>query len=66
MAVAEVLGRQRIQLGNVLMQHCLGQVIDGFCHVLVRGRWAGCDVAAEQAQKTNQHLCFFHEGSLLL
>ncbi|MNP55476.1 hypothetical protein D3C76_1501290 [compost metagenome] len=66
MAVGEVLGGQRLQFSNVLVQHRLGQVVDGLRHVLVPGSRCGGHVAAEQAQKTDQHFCFFHVVSLLL
>ncbi|MNN53316.1 hypothetical protein D3C81_1680600 [compost metagenome] len=60
MPVGQVLGGQGVQLRDVFVQHGLGQVVDRLGHVFVRGGRGGGDVAGEQAQKTDQHFCFFH------
>ncbi|MNV23157.1 hypothetical protein D3C71_1141590 [compost metagenome] len=60
MPVGQVIGGQGLKLRDVLVQHGVGQMINGLRNIFVRRRSGGGDVAAEQAEKTNQHFDFFH------
>ena len=65
-AVGELVGRQCMKLLEVQVQHGLGQLIDCLGYILLGGAGRGGDVAAEQAQKSDQHFEVGHGCFLIV
>lgn len=55
-----------MQLFEIQVQHGLGQLVDCLGHVLFGRSRRGCDVAGEQAQKTDQHFDVGHRCFLIV
>jgi hypothetical protein len=66
MPVGQVVSRQGLQFGDVLVPHGLGQLVHGSGNILLTRRWRSRHVSTEQAQKTNKQFDVFHHVSLLL
>lgn len=55
-----------MKLLEVQVQHGLGQLVDRLGHILFGGGRRCCDVAGEQAQKTDQHFDVLHGCFLIV